>query len=92
MAYKALDEKSLLDYIKSRPSIQEAFSPNVDFSVQEVGDGNLNLVFIVKNLLFRYTNYLKMNSYKYFIYKCFYCKNYQITCSSVMIGLDYFII
>ena len=49
MAYKALNEETLIDYIKSRPSMQEIFSSDADFSVEEVGDGNLNLVFIVRN-------------------------------------------
>lgn len=49
MAYKALDEKTLVDYIKSRASMQKMFSSDADFSVEEVGDGNLNLVFIVRN-------------------------------------------
>ena len=49
MAYKALDENSIGDYIRNRPSMQEKFSPNSHFSIEEVGDGNLNLVFIVRN-------------------------------------------
>lgn len=49
MAYQALNEKTLIDYIKSRPSMQEVFSSDANFSVEEVGDGNLNLVFIVRN-------------------------------------------
>ena len=49
MAYKALDENSIGDYIRNRPSMQGKFSPNAHFSIEEVGDGNLNLVFIVRN-------------------------------------------
>ena len=49
MAYYALDEKTLIDYLKTRPSMQDFFSSDAKFSVQEVGDGNLNMVFIVKN-------------------------------------------
>lgn len=49
MAYKALDEKTLVDYIKGRASMQKMFSSDADFSVEEVGDGNLNLVFIIRN-------------------------------------------
>ena len=49
MVYTALDENSLIDYIKNRPSMQEKFSADADFSIEEVGDGNLNLVFIVRN-------------------------------------------
>ena len=49
MSYKALDENSIGDYIRNRPSMQEKFSPDARFSMEEVGDGNLNLVFIVRN-------------------------------------------
>ena len=49
MAYYALDEKTLIDYIKTRPSMQDFFSPDAKFSIEEVGDGNLNMVFIVRN-------------------------------------------
>lgn len=49
MAYRAMDETTLVDYIKGRASMKEKFSPDARFSVEEVGDGNLNLVFIVRN-------------------------------------------
>lgn len=49
MAYQALNEKTLVDYIRNRPSMQKIFPSDADFSVEEVGDGNLNLVFIVRN-------------------------------------------
>jgi len=49
MGYKALDEETLVDYLNSRSSMQEMFSRDTHFSVEEVGDGNLNLVFIVRN-------------------------------------------
>jgi 5-methylthioribose kinase len=49
VAYKALNEDTLVDYIKSRVAMQEVFQTDADLSVEEVGDGNLNLVFIVRN-------------------------------------------
>lgn len=49
MPYRALDEKTLIDYLRGRPAIAQRFSHGADLSVKEVGDGNLNLVFIVTN-------------------------------------------
>lgn len=49
MAYQPLNEKTLVEYLKRRPVMKERFSPDAELSVTEVGDGNLNLVFIVEN-------------------------------------------
>ncbi|MCM8533502.1 MAG: S-methyl-5-thioribose kinase [Lentisphaeraceae bacterium] len=49
MSYKALDESGVIEYIKSRSALKQVFSDNTKFSVEEVGDGNLNMVFIVRN-------------------------------------------
>ena len=49
MAYQALNEKSVTDYIKNRPAMERIFSRDARLSAQEVGDGNLNLVFIIEN-------------------------------------------
>jgi len=49
MAYQALNEKSVTDYIKNRPAMEHIFSRDARLSAQEVGDGNLNLVFIIEN-------------------------------------------
>lgn len=49
MTYRALDERSLIDYIGSRPKIKARFSDLTMLEAREVGDGNLNLVFIVQN-------------------------------------------
>ena len=50
MAYKPLDEKTVIDYIKSRPKVWGVlFDKDAELEVKEVGDGNLNLVFIVTN-------------------------------------------
>lgn len=50
MTYKPLNEQTVLDYVKQRPSLQKMFSKNANLASSEVGDGNLNLVFIIKNL------------------------------------------
>ena len=47
MAYYSLDEKTLIDYLRNRPTIAQRFPRGADLTVKEVGDGNLNLVFIV---------------------------------------------
>jgi 5-methylthioribose kinase len=49
MTYHALDENTVLDYVRSRPKLREIFSDGGTLSASEVGDGNLNLVFILKN-------------------------------------------
>jgi 5-methylthioribose kinase len=49
MAYRPLDETTIVDYIAQRPSLAGVFSGFDDLSISEVGDGNLNLVFIVEN-------------------------------------------
>ncbi|XP_041011108.1 methylthioribose kinase-like [Juglans microcarpa x Juglans regia] len=46
--FKPLDEKSLIEYIKSVPSLSSKIGSNLDdVTVKEVGDGNLNFVYIV---------------------------------------------
>ncbi|KAL5707113.1 S-methyl-5-thioribose kinase [Ranunculus cassubicifolius] len=48
LGFKALDEKSLIDYIKSTPSLATLLDNQFDgLQVKEVGDGNLNFVYIV---------------------------------------------
>lgn len=49
MAYHPLDETTVIQYIVGRPSMAKVFSSFETLSVSEVGDGNLNLVFIVQN-------------------------------------------
>ena len=49
MSYHPLDENTVVDYILQRPDMSEFFSSDADFLVTEVGDGNLNLVFIIEN-------------------------------------------
>lgn len=49
MTYRPLDETTIVDYIAQRPSLASVFSDFGSLSISEVGDGNLNLVFIVEN-------------------------------------------
>lgn len=49
MAYRPLDETTIVEYIAQRPSLAAVFSSFEDLSISEVGDGNLNLVFIVES-------------------------------------------
>ncbi|KAJ6830648.1 methylthioribose kinase 1 [Iris pallida] len=46
--FRALDEKSLVEYIKSTPALSSHLGEHLDgLTVKEVGDGNLNFVYIV---------------------------------------------
>ncbi len=49
MTYHPLDEFTVVSYIKERSPMAKVFSSFDHLSVSEVGDGNLNLVFIVQN-------------------------------------------
>ena len=48
MAYQPLNERSVVDYITECPSLKRVFPDGVKLSATEVGDGNLNLVFIIQ--------------------------------------------
>ncbi len=43
--YRPLDPSTIVEYVRSRPELREVFRPGEDLTAQEVGDGNLNLVF-----------------------------------------------
>ena len=46
--FRVLDEKTLREYIKATPSLASKLGNEVDnFKIKEVGDGNLNFVYIV---------------------------------------------
>ncbi|XP_062177435.1 methylthioribose kinase-like [Alnus glutinosa] len=46
--FRPLDEKSLIEYIKAVPALSSKIGNNLDdIKIQEVGDGNLNFVYIV---------------------------------------------
>ncbi len=49
MTYHALDNKTILDDVRSRPTLKAVFSDTSALEAEEVGDGNLNLVFIIRN-------------------------------------------
>ncbi|KAK9667158.1 hypothetical protein RND81_14G237300 [Saponaria officinalis] len=49
--FRALDEKSLLEYIKSTPSLSSVLKTCDNLEIKEIGDGNLNLVYILLHLL-----------------------------------------
>jgi 5-methylthioribose kinase len=59
MSYRALDEGSLLDYVRSRPEMSKVLPADGPLSVREVGDGNLNLVFIIESPDGRHSAVLK---------------------------------
>jgi 5-methylthioribose kinase len=48
MSYRALNEHGVPDYLMSRPEMAQVFPRNPALSVREVGDGNLNQVFIIE--------------------------------------------
>jgi 5-methylthioribose kinase len=47
--YFPLNESTIGDYIATRPAMERVFSRGARLAAKEVGDGNLNLVFIVTN-------------------------------------------
>ncbi len=49
MTYQPLDNTTVTDYLKGLPAMQSVFSSFDALTSVEVGDGNLNLVFIVTN-------------------------------------------
>lgn len=47
--FRPLDERSLLDYLKATPSLAAKLGNQFDkLQIKEIGDGNLNFVFVVK--------------------------------------------
>lgn len=49
MKYKELNVDTVLDFISELPSIKEYFGDDAKLSVSEIGDGNLNYVYIVRD-------------------------------------------
>lgn len=49
MSYRMLDNKSVVDYVLGIPSVRKMFGSKESITAREVGDGNLNLVFVVGN-------------------------------------------
>jgi len=50
MEYRQLTAETIPDYLRSLPEMQNVFSGFDDLDVNEIGDGNLNFVFIVRNV------------------------------------------
>jgi len=49
MEYYQLDSKTVADYIRPLPEMKAIFSSFDDLLIEEIGDGNLNFVFIISN-------------------------------------------
>lgn len=49
MAYEQLNSATVVDYVKNLPEMAEVFSPNAALKASEIGDGNLNYVYIIEN-------------------------------------------
>lgn len=50
MSYHPLDEKTVLDYVRHNNDLQQIIDAGANLTAEEVGDGNLNLVFIIKSV------------------------------------------
>lgn len=48
-AYRPLDSHSVIDYLRATPSLADVLDLDAPMHAREVGDGNLNQVFIVAN-------------------------------------------
>jgi len=48
MTYQALTEQTIIEYIQGRPALEKIFPPDAPLTAKEVGDGNLNMVYIVQ--------------------------------------------
>ncbi|MEZ4582256.1 MAG: S-methyl-5-thioribose kinase [Caldilineaceae bacterium] len=49
MTYQALDQSTVINYLRGVDSLDGVLDRDADLRAREVGDGNLNLVFIVEN-------------------------------------------
>lgn len=49
MAYKELDTKSVIEYLKTRPALADVLPTDDEYEASEIGDGNLNMVFIIQS-------------------------------------------
>lgn len=47
MEYRQLDTQTVIDYIRELPEMQKIFSSFDQLDIDEVGDGNLNFVFLI---------------------------------------------
>lgn len=49
MPFYALTENNILDYLRQRPALKDFFPADARLHIREVGDGNLNFVYIIEN-------------------------------------------
>ncbi|MEZ4660648.1 MAG: S-methyl-5-thioribose kinase [Caldilineaceae bacterium] len=49
MAYRELNEQTILDYIQTRPALADQLANLGELTAKEVGDGNLNTVYILES-------------------------------------------
>jgi hypothetical protein len=69
-SFYQLDEALLVDYVKARPNLaQRLGGTHTEWKIKEVGDGNLNLVFIVLGPKGSFV--LKQVRYGYFVHHFF---------------------
>lgn len=47
MSYQPLNERTVVDYLRTRPALAPVLGEGAELLAREVGDGNLNLVFII---------------------------------------------
>lgn len=47
MEYEPLKENTIIDYVKQRPKLEKRIKEGEPYTIEEIGDGNLNLVFIL---------------------------------------------
>ncbi len=50
MAYHELNERSILAYVQTRPTLTPLLAPLGEVTAREVGDGNLNTVYILESV------------------------------------------
>lgn len=50
MAYRELNETTILDYANARPALGPLLEPLGEITAREIGDGNLNTVYIVESV------------------------------------------
>ncbi|MCB0110825.1 MAG: S-methyl-5-thioribose kinase, partial [Caldilineaceae bacterium] len=50
MAYRELNEATIIDYAQSRPAVAALLQPLGEIRAREVGDGNLNTVYILESI------------------------------------------
>jgi 5-methylthioribose kinase len=48
-SYYALDERSVIEYVRACPSMHSLLAPDEPLISEEIGDGNLNLIFRVRS-------------------------------------------